>query len=85
MAEALKPGCKRPSGGPVEKTPPDVSQPEVVSEKENKQMIMLGQPAPDFSAPGYLDGQFVEVKLSEYYGEGKWALLCFYPGDFTFV
>ena len=28
-------------------------------------------------------GKFVEVKLSEYLG--KWVLLCFYPGDFTFV
>ena len=85
MAEALKPGCKRPSGGPVEKMAPEVSQHEVVSAEEDKQMIRLGQPAPDFSAPGYLDGKFVEARLSEYYGEGKWALLCFYPGDFTFV
>jgi peroxiredoxin (alkyl hydroperoxide reductase subunit C) len=25
----------------------------------------------------------VSAKLSEYLG--KWVLLCFYPGDFTFV
>ena len=85
MAETLQPGCKRPAGGPVEKKVPEVSQDEAALANENKQMIMLGQPAPDFSAPGYLDGKFVEARLSEYFGDGKWALLCFYPGDFTFV
>ena len=85
MAEPLKPGCKRPSGGSVKTKDPEISHQDVVSPKEEKTMIMLGQPAPDFSAPGYLNGQFVEAKLSEYFGEGKWALLCFYPGDFTFV
>ena len=28
-------------------------------------------------------GKFINVKLSDYLG--KWVLLCFYPGDFTFV
>jgi peroxiredoxin (alkyl hydroperoxide reductase subunit C) len=46
-------------------------------------MIMVGRKAPDFAAPAYHQGQFVSVKLSEYLG--KWVLLCFYPGDFTFV
>ena len=31
----------------------------------------------------YHQGKFVNVTLSEYLG--KWVLLCFYPGDFTFV
>jgi hypothetical protein len=39
--------------------------------------------APDFSAPAYHQGKFTSVKLSEYLG--KWVVLCFYPGDFTFV
>ncbi len=46
-------------------------------------MIQVGQKAPDFSLPAYFKGKFVEVKLSEY--AGKWVVLCFYPGDFTFV
>jgi peroxiredoxin (alkyl hydroperoxide reductase subunit C) len=46
-------------------------------------MISVGKPAPDFTAPAYLDGAFVSVRLSEYLG--KWVILCFYPGDFTFV
>jgi hypothetical protein len=82
MAEELKPGCARPTGGPVgEAAAPE----EVVQEvrKEESQMILIGRKAPDFMAPGYHKGKFVNVKLSEYLG--KWVLLCFYPGDFTFV
>ncbi len=29
------------------------------------------------------DPKFVQMKLSDYLG--KWVVLCFYPGDFTFV
>jgi peroxiredoxin (alkyl hydroperoxide reductase subunit C) len=43
----------------------------------------VGQKAPDFNAPAYYRGSFVNVQLSEHFG--KWILLCFYPGDFTFV
>ena len=51
--------------------------------KKEQAMIKVGQKAPDFIAPGYHKGAFVNVKLSDYLG--KWVLLCFYPGDFTFV
>jgi len=44
---------------------------------------MVGKKAHDFVAPGYFNGEFINVKLSDYLG--KWVLLCFYPGDFTFV
>lgn len=43
----------------------------------------VGQKAPDFQAPAYFKGGFTNVKLSDHLG--KWILLCFYPGDFTFV
>lgn len=46
-------------------------------------MIQVGKPAPDFVSPAYLKGNFTSVKLSEHLG--KWVVLCFYPGDFTFV
>ena len=46
-------------------------------------MIHVGEKVPDFVAPGYQQGKFINVKLSDYLG--KWTLLCFYPGDFTFV
>ena len=46
-------------------------------------MVMIGRKAQDFTAPGYFQGKFINVHLSDYLG--KWVLLCFYPGDFTFV
>jgi peroxiredoxin (alkyl hydroperoxide reductase subunit C) len=46
-------------------------------------MIQVGKKAPAFTASGYQNGGFINVNLSDYLG--KWVLLCFYPGDFTFV
>jgi len=44
----------------------------------------VGREAPDFEASAYIQGEgFKNVKLSDY--RGKWVVLCFYPGDFTFV
>jgi len=48
-----------------------------------QRMIKVGRKAPDFSAPAYHNGEFTSVTLSDHLG--KWVLLCFYPGDFTFV
>lgn len=46
-------------------------------------MVQVGQKAPDFHAKAYFQGEFKELKLSDY--AGKWIMLCFYPGDFTYV
>lgn len=46
-------------------------------------MVQVGHKAPDFNSPCYYQGKFASVQLSEYLG--KWVVLCFYPGDFTFV
>lgn len=82
MAEKAEVGCARPTGGPVgEESQSENTEKEL--KKEKKKMIMVGKKAPDFVAPGYHNGEFVNVKLSDYLG--KWVLLCFYPGDFTFV
>ncbi|HFE52867.1 MAG TPA: redoxin domain-containing protein [Bacteroidetes bacterium] len=45
--------------------------------------LKIGQPAPDFEANAFHRGEFKRVKLSDY--RGKWVVLLFYPGDFTFV
>lgn len=83
MPEEMEIGCARPTGGPVgedvDKEAPDL---ETTTQKEARPMVEVGKKAPDFSAPAYLKGKFVNVNLSEYLG--KWVLLCFYPGDFTF-
>ena len=86
MSEKVNAGCARPTGGPVGEAGDDPASHENQTnepKKENKPMIMVGKKAPDFTAPGYHNGEFVNVKLSE--SLGKWTLLCFYPGDFTFV
>ena len=46
-------------------------------------MIKVGKPAPNFTAQAFHNGDFTKVSLEDY--KGKWVLLCFYPGDFTFV
>jgi hypothetical protein len=84
LAEEIKAGCARPTGGLVGEEPSQENTPEMtVGKKEVKPMIMIGRKAQDFMAPGYFQGQFINVHLSDYLG--KWVLLCFYPGDFTFV
>lgn len=45
--------------------------------------ILVGKEAADFEASGFQGGRFGKFKLSDY--RGKWVVLCFYPGDFTFV
>ena len=83
MAEEFKAGCARPTGGPVGEADETNSKKEEKPIKEEPTMIKVGQKAPDFIAPAYLKGKFVNIKLSEHLG--KWVVLCFYPGDFTFV
>ncbi len=81
MAEA---GCARPTGGPVGE-PEDGSETKQVDApaEGEKTMIRVGKKAPDFTSPAYHEGEFASVKLSDFLG--RWILLCFYPGDFTFV
>jgi hypothetical protein len=76
-------GCARPTGGPVGEEEKNELETAHEPIKKEQAMIKVGQKAPDFIAPGYHKGAFVNVKLSDYLG--KWVLLCFYPGDFTFV
>ncbi len=83
MGEEVTIGCARPTGGPVGESVHEPVVKESAPAKEVATMIKVGRKAPDFIAPAYHQGRFVSVRLSEYLG--KWVLLCFYPGDFTFV
>jgi peroxiredoxin (alkyl hydroperoxide reductase subunit C) len=83
MGEEMEVGCARPIGGPVGGSPETVETEKTATVKEVRSMIQVGRKAPDFAAPAYHQGKFVSVRLSEYLG--KWVLICFYPGDFTFV
>ncbi len=82
MAEEFKPGCQRPA---IKKAQPETTSSANMLEvkEEKKSMIKVGGPAPDFTAPAFFEGKFMNINLSDY--KGKWVLLCFYPGDFTFV
>ena len=78
-------GCARTTGAVVGEQPAVAPAHDMtVPQKEARTMTArVGQKAPDFQAPAYYKGAFTNVKLSDYLG--KWVLLCFYPGDFTFV
>ena len=83
MPEELKIGCARPTGGPVGENIKNKIIEKPIESKQEVNMIKVGKKAPDFTAPAYHKGKFINVKLSDYLG--KWVVLCFYPGDFTFV
>jgi peroxiredoxin (alkyl hydroperoxide reductase subunit C) len=82
----LKDGCVTPAAGPIlaesESLPQDVG---AVPPKEVKAvMARVGKEAIDFEANAFVAEEgFKPIKLSDY--KGKWIVLCFYPGDFTFV
>lgn len=82
MPKAFKAGCKRPEAKSVVSKEINASE-NSTGLKEMKNMLKLGQKAPVFELAGYQNGEFLNFSLSEYLG--KWVLLCFYPGDFTFV
>ncbi len=50
-------------------THPDTDLPE----KEVLMIARVGDKAPDFQAPSYHQGEFTDVKLSDYFG--RWILL----------
>lgn len=45
--------------------------------------MKVQQKAPLFTGSAYHHGTFTTVNLADY--KGKWVVLFFYPGDFTFV
>lgn len=45
--------------------------------------IGINQKAPDFCTNAYYCGREIDVCLQDYIG--KWLLIFFYSGDFTFV
>lgn len=82
MAKKEVDGCVKPVAGPILK----LQAPAETAAKEMPQMTIArtGKEAPDFEATAYVQGKgFQNIKLSDY--KGQWVVLCFYPGDFTFV
>lgn len=80
-----KVGCGRPTGAMIGESTKGQGY-ESPPEKKKEAVMMtakIGVKAPDFEAPAFVGGKFGRVKLSEHLG--RWVVLCFYPGDFTFV
>ncbi len=81
----MEQGCVEPAAGPL--LPEPVSDETTTTQTAMQEVNMLarvGKEAPDFEASAFVPGEgFKNVKLSDY--KGQWIVLCFYPGDFTFV
>lgn len=76
--------CVKPAKGPITDkqntpTPGSAHNPD----RRDATIAKVGKPAPDFEASAYVNGGFKNIQLSDY--RGQWVVLCFYPGDFTFV
>lgn len=79
-----KESCVKPSKGLITAGETQSTPITLGAKKEGTKMLArVGKPAPDFELAAYIDGGFKNIKLSDY--KGKWIVLCFYPGDFTFV
>jgi peroxiredoxin (alkyl hydroperoxide reductase subunit C) len=76
-------GCARPTGKVLGQTEEKASAQKEPLKEEKRMAVQVGKKAPDFEAPAYHKGKFINVKLSD--SLGHWVLLCFYPGDYTFV
>ena len=82
MVEA-KEGCVKPARGPLTGTAATAGESTAKIEEVRMSTARVGHEAPDFEATALVNGTFANVKLSDH--RGKWIVLCFYPGDFTFV
>ncbi len=81
----MKDGCIKPSRGPI--LPESVQAIEsgvAHAEEDFTVLARVGKEAIDFEADAFIAGEgFKPIRLSDY--KGKWIVLFFYPGDFTFV
>lgn len=79
-----KDGCVKPARGPISTAPQATSSQTAPAQEVNAVLAKVGREAPDFEANAFVAGSgFKQIKLSDY--KGTWIVLCFYPGDFTFV
>jgi peroxiredoxin (alkyl hydroperoxide reductase subunit C) len=81
----LKDGCVQPARGPIipeaESIAPGIG---AAAAQEVTVFARVGQQAPDFEANAFVAGVgFKPIRLSDY--KRQWIVVCFYPGDFTFV
>jgi hypothetical protein len=76
--------CVATAKGPLAALPKaETAGPAAAAAAAPARLARVGHPAPDFEANALIGKGFKNLKLSDY--KGKWVVLCFYPGDFTFV
>lgn len=77
-------GCVKPTKGPITAASEVSDKNQEVTTKEVPMVqARVGKPAPDFELSAFVGAGFKNIRLSDY--KGKWIVVCFYPGDFTFV
>ena len=81
--EKPKDGCVAPARGPIGVPEAETTSSAPAQQEVPRMTAQVGKPAPDFEANAFHEGGFKNVKLSDY--KDKWVVICFYPGDFTFV
>jgi len=78
-----KEGCVTPAMGPILQDEGTQVDGTIIKKEVSMVQARVGKPAPDFELSAFLGGGFKNIKLSDY--KGKWLVVCFYPGDFTYV
>jgi hypothetical protein len=79
-----KDSCVQAAAGPIGPEPAQAGSGTGPQGGATMVTARVGKEAPDFEVSAYVQGEgFKNIKLSNY--RKKWVLLCFYPGDFTFV
>jgi hypothetical protein len=79
----MKDGCVKPARGPITAEAPASAAAAGPPREVPMVRAQVGKEAPDFEANALVQEGFKPLKLSDY--KGQWIVLCFYPGDFTFV
>jgi len=78
-----KEGCATPSVGPILPNDESTEKETKITKEVSMVQARVGKTAPDFELSAFFEGGFKNIRLSDY--KGKWIVVCFYPGDFTFV
>ena len=76
-------GCVKPSKGPLMAVVEQSMKANEPTKEVQMVQARVGKPAPDFELSALVGKGFKNIRLSDY--KGKWIVICFYPGDFTFV
>jgi len=80
----MKDGCVKPVKGPIMPEAGAAAAASPATQEVKRMQARVGKEAIDFEASAFIAGEgFKPVKLSDY--KGQWIVVCFYPGDFTFV